>query len=101
MDAAGHARISDFGGSIVTQDPDSTQSVSGNPDHAAQWAAPEITGGGGTYSKEADVYTNPNLKIEVRYEWIIFIHPWLTLVSYYYRYSTGQLRSMIAHPTKL
>ena len=101
MDAAGHARISDFGGSTVTQGPGSTQSVSDNPDHAVQWAAPEIAGGDGTYSKEADVFSFAMVMIEVRYEWIISIHPWLTLVSYYHRYLTGQLRLMVAHPMRL
>ena len=47
VDATGHARITDFGGATIIQGPGSTQSVSDNPDHAVQWAAPESARGGG------------------------------------------------------
>ena len=80
MDAAGHARISDFGGSTVTEGPGLAGSASDNPDHAVQWAAPEIAGGDGKYSKEADVFSFAMVMVEVRYKWIVSIRPWLTLI---------------------
>jgi len=82
VDADGHARITDFGGSAIIQGAGSTQSVSDNSDHAVRWAAPEIAGGSGIYSKEADVFSFAMLTIEVRYEWIVCINPWLTVISF-------------------
>ena len=81
MDVAGQARIMNFGGATIIQDPCSTQSVSDNPDHAMQWAAPEMTRGGGMYSKEGDVFSLAMVMIEVGHEWIVWTDPWLTVIS--------------------
>ena len=61
MDATDHARITDFGLAIVTQDP-------GSIDQNARWIAPEILEGRGTYSKEADIFSFAGVAIEVRAE---------------------------------
>jgi len=81
VDAAGHARITDFGCSAVTQGPDSTQSISHGPGHAVQWAAPEIAGVDGIYSKEADVFSFAMVMIEVRYELVICVDHWFNDIS--------------------
>ena len=82
MDAAGHARITDFGGVTIIQGPGLTQSVSDHTDHTVQWAAPEITRGGGMYSKEGDVFSLAMVMIEVGHEWIVRTDPWLTVISF-------------------
>jgi len=100
VDAAGYARIVDFDCSTITQGPDSTQSASDAIGHTAQWAAPKIAWGGGTYSKE-DVFPFAMDMIEVRHEWVICVDPRLTIISYYQRYLPAQLRSMIVHLLRL
>ena len=63
VDTAGHARITDFGLAVVTQDLDSIRNAS---DDSARWIAPEILDDRGIYSKEADVYSFAMVTIEVR-----------------------------------
>ena len=68
MDATGHARITDFGLAMVTQDLDSIRGFSeAERDHSTRWIAPEILSDHGTYSKEADVFSFAGVAIEVRY----------------------------------
>ena len=66
MDATGHARITDFGLAIVTQDLDSVRNASVERGQSVQWIAPEILDNRGTYSKEADVFSFAGVAIEVR-----------------------------------
>ena len=65
MDAAGRARITDFGLARVTQNLDSLRSASGDQGHTARWTAPEILTEEGEYSKEADVFSFAMVMIEV------------------------------------
>ena len=65
VDATGHARITDFGLAVVTQDLSSTRGTSAGLDHIARWVAPEILSNRGTYSKEADVFAFAGVTIEV------------------------------------
>lgn len=67
MDDSGRAQITGFGITTITQDGDSVQSVSDDYGHVAQWTAPEILNGQGTYSKEADIFSFSMVVIEVRY----------------------------------
>lgn len=66
MDAAGHARITDFGLALVTQNLDSIRNASGEHEQSGRWIAPEILDGRGTYSEEADVFSFAMVTIEVR-----------------------------------
>jgi serine/threonine protein kinase len=66
VDASGHARITDFGLAMVTQDLDSLRSGSDECGDSVRWIAPEILDGRGTYSKEADVFSFAMVAIEVR-----------------------------------
>ena len=59
MDATDRARITDFGLAMVTRGP-------GSIDQSARWIAPEILGGGETYSKKADIFSFAGITIEVR-----------------------------------
>ena len=70
VDASGLARLTDFCLATVTQNLDSMRSSSGGPGHTARWTAPEILNEGGTYSKEADVFSFAMVMIEVRDKWI-------------------------------
>ena len=65
VDASGHARITDFGLSSVTQNMDSIRSASDGQSHTARWTAPEILNEEGTYSKEADIFSLAMVTIEV------------------------------------
>ena len=65
VDADGHARITDLGLAMVTQD--TARSAFGDQGHTARWTAPEILNEEGTYSKEADVFSFAMVVIEVRY----------------------------------
>ena len=65
VDADGHARITDFGLAMITQD--SVRSAFGDQGHTARWTAPEILNEEGTYSKEADVFSFAMVMIEVCY----------------------------------
>jgi serine/threonine protein kinase len=66
VDAAGHARITDFGLATVTQNLESIRSASDDHGHTARWTAPEILNEEGSYSKEADVFSFAMVMIEVR-----------------------------------
>ena len=65
MDAAGRARITDFGLVMVTQDLDSVRTAVGDHGHTVRWTAPEILNEQGTYSKEADIFSFAMVMIEV------------------------------------
>ena len=65
VDDTGHARITDFGLARVIQDSDTTMSTLEGQGHTARWTAPEILGGGGTPSKEGDVFAFAMVMVEV------------------------------------
>ena len=65
VDGECHARITDFGFTIVTQDAISISGDFGDCDRTVQWTAPEILMDGGTYTKEADVFSFAMVMIEV------------------------------------
>ncbi|KAF9789481.1 kinase-like protein [Thelephora terrestris] len=65
VDATGRARITDFGLATVTQNVDSFRSTAGEPAHTPRWTAPEILGGEGSHSTEADVFSFAMVMIEV------------------------------------
>jgi len=92
MDVTSHVRITDFGLSTVTRNLDSMQDTSDERGYSVRWTAPEILEGKVIHSKEADVFSFAMVMIEVRYEWIIRIEPWLTVISDYHRYLPGQFR---------
>jgi serine/threonine protein kinase len=69
VDGTGHARITDFGLVLTTQNVDSIRGASIEHDHSAGWIAPEILDGRGTYSKEADVFSFAGVAIEVRFKY--------------------------------
>ena len=66
VDAAGRARITDFGLAIVTRNLDSMRSAPAQYGHRVRWIAPEILHGGGPFSREADVFSFSMVVIEVR-----------------------------------
>ena len=63
VDAAGRARITDFG---LAQDLDAIQSALNDQGRTVRWTAPEILNEEGTFSKEADVFSFAMVMIEVR-----------------------------------
>ena len=66
VDATGHARITDFGLAIVTQDLDSVRNPSVERGQSVQWIAPEILDNRGIYSNDADIFSFAGVAIEVR-----------------------------------
>jgi len=64
MDDSGHARIVDFGYTMVTQNLDSIRSASSGYGHTPRWTAPEVLKEG-DYSKEADIFSFSMVMIEV------------------------------------
>ena len=66
MDTTGHARITDFGLAMVTQDLNAIRSASGEDTQGTRWIAPEILDSRGSYGKEADVFSFTGVTIEVR-----------------------------------
>lgn len=66
VDATGHARITDIGLAMVTQDKTSILGTLGEHNHGARWMAPEILLNKGTYSKESDIFPFAGVAIEVR-----------------------------------
>jgi len=65
VDAAGRARITDFGLVMVCQNSELVRSASDEHECSARWIAPEILDGRGTYSKESDVFSFAMVTIEV------------------------------------
>jgi serine/threonine protein kinase len=65
VDGTGRARITDFGIAMATQDLEQIRSGSAEYGQSVQWIAPEILESGGTYSKEADVFSFAGVTIEV------------------------------------
>ena len=66
MDAGGHARITDFGLAVVTEDLDSIRNGSDECENSVRWISPEILDGRGTHSKEGDIFSFAMVTIEVR-----------------------------------
>ena len=66
MDSSGNPRITEFGLAMVARNLDSTQSTQNQRGHAARWAAPEVSKGGKTNSKEIDIFSFAMVMIEVR-----------------------------------
>ena len=66
VDSGGHARITDFGLAVVTQDLELIRSGSDECEDSVRWIAPEILDGRGTHSKEGDVFSFGMVMIEVR-----------------------------------
>ena len=66
VDAAGHARITDIGFAMTTQNLDLLRRTSIEHGDSARWTAPEILDDRGTYSKEADIFSFAMVMIEVR-----------------------------------
>ena len=66
MDAAGHARIVDFGHATVARDSKSLVSTTEEPWYTPRWTAPEILKGVAHHSKESDVFAFGMVVIEVR-----------------------------------
>ena len=67
VDNAGHAQITDFGLATIACDLDWIQTVPKKHRPAPRWAAPEFLRAGGTYSKEADIFSFAMVMIEVRH----------------------------------
>ncbi|KAF9789474.1 kinase-like domain-containing protein [Thelephora terrestris] len=63
VDQYDRARITDFGLSMVTQDLGSMRSIWIEDNQSVRWIAPEILGGG-TYSKETDIFSLAGVTIE-------------------------------------
>ena len=57
VDAAGRARIADFGFCMVTESLGSMWSTPAEHGYNARWVAPEILNVRGRYSKEGDVFS--------------------------------------------
>ena len=70
VDAASHARITDFGLATIAQSVDTMRRNSDDQDPATRWTAPEILDGA-ISSKESDVFSFAMVMIEVRHEWVI------------------------------
>lgn len=66
MDATCHARITDIGLGMATQNVDSAWGTWTGDDHSARWTAPEILNEQGTYSKRTDIFSFAMVMIEVR-----------------------------------
>jgi len=64
VDDSGHARIIDFGLTVVAQAPDSVQSTMFQHGHTVRWTAPEVLKGG-RISKESDIFSFAMVMIEV------------------------------------
>ena len=70
MDDSGHARIADFGLSMVTKNIASIQSARLKHGSTIRWAAPELMEHG-IYEKEADMFSFAMVMIEVHYGWYV------------------------------
>ena len=69
VDAAGHARITDFRLATVAQNLHSLRSAPDDQDHIhiARWTAPEILNEQETYNKGVDVFSFAMVTIEARH----------------------------------
>ena len=67
VDTTGRARITDFGLATIAHILDVVQGTPAEHVYAAQWAAPEILNGQGSYSVEADVFSFAGVTIEVSF----------------------------------
>ena len=67
VDAAGHARITDYGLAKVTRGLNSAHSSAGGGqiNHTVRWTAPEVLNDRG-YDREADIYSFAMVMVEVR-----------------------------------
>ena len=65
VDAAGRARITDFGHAMVTENLDSIRSAPNDHRLTTRLTAPEILNEEGTYSKEVDVFSFAMVSTEV------------------------------------
>ncbi|KAF9644879.1 kinase-like protein [Thelephora ganbajun] len=63
VDDSGHARITDFGLAMVTQNLDSVLSTSSRHGNTPRWSAPEVLREG-KFSKEADIFSFAMVMIE-------------------------------------
>jgi len=66
VDAAGNARIADFGLATVARDSSSLMNTPDGHANTPRWTAPEILMGSGYHSKESDVFSFGMVVIEVR-----------------------------------
>ncbi|KAF9789397.1 kinase-like domain-containing protein [Thelephora terrestris] len=64
VDAAGRARITDFGLAAVMRDHDSMWNASTEHGQSVRWIAPEILGNRVAHSKEADIFSFAGVAIE-------------------------------------
>jgi len=96
VDSTCHARITDFGLALITQNLDFIRSGSGDQGFTARWTAPEILNEEGTYSKEADVFSFAMVMIEVRHR-SSCAELLLIVVSYKRSYLLARFRSVMAH----
>ena len=79
VDNVPHARIMDFGITIVTKNPNSVRHPTHQGAHTPRWSAPEILHKQNP-SKESDVYSFAMVTIEVRHE-----RSGICVLSAYYR----------------
>ena len=101
MDATGRARIADFSLATVTKNLDSIRSATRGHGDTAQWTAPEILKGDGTFSKEADIFSFAMVMIEVGCGRVIFAVLCLTATPCYHRDSPAPFRSALSHMERL
>ena len=95
------ARITDFGLATATQTLDSIRGASDGDDRVAKWIAPEILSEKGTFSKEADVFSFAIVMIVVRYECVVLVELWFTVVPYHYRCLSAQFHSITVYLRRL
>jgi len=100
VDAAGHARITDFGLATVTKNLDSLRSATGGHGNAARWTAPEILTGEETFSKEADIFSFAMVMIEVSADVLSSSRFGPPTAPYCHRDLPVQLRSMTKRPRR-
>ena len=92
MDDSGHARIADFGLSMVTKNITSTPSARLQHGSTARWAAPELMKRG-VYEKEADVFSFAMVMIEVYSAGVLCEKFHYAKTSYQYRSLPVQFHS--------
>ena len=94
IDAAGHARITDFDSTTVATDMDSEPTTPSQRGFTPQWTAPEVLEEG-PHSKEADIFAFAMVMIEVRHRrpTVCKIRP--TVISDQHRCLLAQFHSVI------